>query len=177
MFFSSSSLLEGRLLSLMARESFLSTFWASVPKNKTSGSVNKLQAWSSNLKPVYWTSISTVIDHAVDIFFFFLLKGFLIYGCASDQCNKKSIYLTPLCVFMFNPIGHFLLWKPQQTQGTGTWGFYVLSFSFVYYSKFTLISRIQVPAILKRTMLSLSAPLSHDKVYWVILLHMTDRSL
>lgn len=32
MFFSSSSLLDGRLLSLMAKESFLSTFWASVPK-------------------------------------------------------------------------------------------------------------------------------------------------
>lgn len=34
MFFSSSSLLEGRLLSLMARESFLSTFCAREPKPK-----------------------------------------------------------------------------------------------------------------------------------------------
>lgn len=37
MFFSSSSRLEGRLLSLIARESFLRTFCASVPESKHHG--------------------------------------------------------------------------------------------------------------------------------------------
>lgn len=42
MFFSSSSLLEGRLLSLMARESFLSTFCAREPEPKHSNQGKRL---------------------------------------------------------------------------------------------------------------------------------------
>lgn len=45
MFFSSSSLLEGRLLSLMARESFLSTFCAREPKPKHRDQGRPLWMW------------------------------------------------------------------------------------------------------------------------------------
>lgn len=64
MFFSSSSLLEGRLLSLMARESFLSTFWARVPKPKTPWS-----AW--HLALIYQNGIIQMYVSIVSDFWIF----------------------------------------------------------------------------------------------------------
>ncbi len=72
MFFSSSSRLDGRLLNLMARESFLSTFWARVPKSKATQSSIKEAACMLHMSRASFTKIT----------FFFILLYFPTGNCS-----------------------------------------------------------------------------------------------